>query len=632
MPYLKLWRNSILVAVVAAVAAGGCIKREPRVQEPQPQQAAAVEASPPEGDPASRPATGNYGKVVGVDVLGGQGIRAFRLQGETDRVKATYAAVQGQPFKEAVRAEVREQSQNVWDVQIQAKNTTLIEQGDVLLATFSFRTEAIAEESGEGKTEFVFELARDPWPKSVTYGTQAAGEWKKVYVPFVAAQTYKPGEAQANFRLGYSRQTVQFGGVSLENFGKTLALADLPKTQITYPGMEAGAEWRAAAKERIEKLRKAELTVAVQDAQGKPVPGAKVKALLTRHAFGFGTCAPAAYLVEPGNDQYKKLLRELFNTVTLENDLKWVPLAGEWGSSFTIERANKAIDWLHSAGISVRGHVLVWPGWENLPKSLRRFEKEPEKLRAEVDKHIREVAGAVKGKVAHWDVVNEPFTNHDLLDILGYDVMVDWFKLARSVDPAAKLFINDYAILSGGGGWTAHREHYRKMIKLLVDKGAPVDGIGVQGHFGTSLTGPADLLKILDRYADFKKPIHATEYDIVIDDEELAGRYTRDFYTALFSHPAVQGVVMWGFWDGSHWKDNAPMYRRDFSLKPGGKAYRDLVLGEWRTNASGQTDDAGAFTTRGFLGEYSIEVNAAGATKKVKATLEKDGTRIVVKL
>ena len=46
---------------------------------------------------------------------------------------------------------------------------------------------------------------------------------------------------------------------------------------------------------------------------------------------------------------------------------------------------------------------------------------------------------------------------------------------------------------------------------------------------------------------------------------------------------------MWGFWDGAHWKNNAPLYRRDWSLKPAGAAYRDLVLKTWRTDASGKT-------------------------------------------
>ncbi len=56
--------------------------------------------------------------------------------------------------------------------------------------------------------------------------------------------------------------------------------------------------------------------------------------------------------------------------------------------------------------------------------------------------------------------------------------------------------------MNGGGGTTGHRDHYEKMIQLLVDGGAPLDGIGFQGHFGTALTGPRDVYKLLERYAN----------------------------------------------------------------------------------------------------------------------------------
>ena len=232
------------------------------------------------------------------------------------------------------------------------------------------------------------------------------------------------------------------------------------------------------------------------------------------------------------------MLTELFNVATLENSLKWVPLEGQWGPSYTLDAAKGGIAWLREHGLDVRGHVLIWPGWRNLPRSLRPHENDPAYLRAAVDKHIRDVASAVKGTVIHWDVMNEPFDNHDLIDILGDDAMVDWFKAARAVDPAPKLFINDYAILSGGGGDTPHRAHYEKTIQYLVDHKAPLDGIGMQGHFGDALTAPEDLLAILDRFARFGKPIWITEYDVVIKDEELAGAVH-----ARLLHHAVQPPV-----------------------------------------------------------------------------------------
>lgn len=621
------------ICLLTLAMAAGCIKREPVPVAPTAADAqSATDAKKAEAPGASAPTkpTGLWGKVAGVDLLNGKSTEAFSLDGQTHRVKLTKVPVVEMPFNQAYRVQILSTPTNNYDVQLAAKTTVPVEKGDVLLATLYFRTESAAQESGEGESEFVFELAQDPYSKSVTYPLRAAQDWKQINIPFVASENYAAGNAQMMFRLGYVKETIEFGGIQIQNFGKQLALADLPVTRITYRGMEPDAPWRKQAAERIEQQRKAELKVLVKDAAGKPVKDAEVKILLKEHAFGFGTCVPAGKVLSSGDEQFKQITTELFNVATLENDLKWVPLAGDWGGSFTLPRAVQAIDWLNSKGLDVRGHVMVWPGWKNLPRSLKAAEKDPAKLKAEVSKHINEVAAATKGKVVHWDVVNEPYDNHDLLDILGNEVMVEWFKTAHAADPAAKLFINDYAILSGGGGTTAHRDHYEKTIRMLVDKGAPFDGIGLQGHFGSSLTSPADLVQILDRYAKFNKTLWVTEYDIVIDDEALAGSYTRDFYTTLFSHPAVGGIVMWGFWDGSHWKNNAPLYRRDWSLKPAGEAYRELVKKIWHTDVTSKTDAKGTTSARGFLGTYDIRVTVGGKEQETSGQLTQGGSSIVV--
>lgn len=560
----------------------------------------------------------------------GSDLRAFEVRADGEWLGVSYRRVEGQPFVEALRLEVKRAVKNPWDIQLQAKTLQPIEKGDVLLATFQFRSEWSREESGEGQTEFVFELGRSPFTKSVSHAVRAAREWRQISVPFTAADSYAAGEAHLNFRLGFAPQTVELANVELRNFKREVALADLPRTQITYGGMQTDAAWRATAAARIEQLRKAELRILVKDRAGRPLAGVPVQVRQTRQAFGFGTCVPAASLLGSGADDEKirRITSELFNVATLENDLKWTALAGDWGPDFTLPRAKAGVAWLRARGLDVRGHVLVWPGWRNLPKSLRALEREPAQLRAEVKRHVRELASTMKGSLVHWDVVNEPFDNHDLLDLFGPEVMLEWFKEARAAEPAAKLFINDYAILSGGGGTTPHRDGYESAIRVLVDGGAPLDGIGMQGHFGSSLTAPEDLLAILDRFAKFEKQIVVTEYDIVLDDEELAGRYTRDFYTTLFSHPAVSGIVMWGFWDGAHWKKNAPMYRADWSEKPAGQAIRELLTKTWRTEAGGHTDASGAFSVRGFHGDYALTAGSGGAQKAATAVLRAEGSQV----
>src|SRR5690606_8849678 len=64
--------------------------------------------------------------------------------------------------------------------------------------------------------------------------------------------------------------------------------------------------------------------------------------------------------------KYVAAIPQYFNTIVLENNLKWKPLAGDWGSAWTFENASRAIDWARKAGLRTRGHVLVWPSFKHL--------------------------------------------------------------------------------------------------------------------------------------------------------------------------------------------------------------------------------------------------------------------------
>ena len=122
--------------------------------------------------------------------------------------------------------------------------------------------------------------------------------------------------------------------------------------------------------------------------------------------------------------------------------------------------------------------------------------------------------------------------------------------------------------------------------------------------------------------------LEITEFDIDSADEATQADYTRDFLTATFSYPQTKAFIMWGFWEGSHWRPRGAMLRRDWSPKPNYAAWNDMVFKKWWTNADGKTSGQGTFATRGFLGDYEIEVKANGKTKTVKATLPKGGTKV----
>jgi hypothetical protein len=165
-----------------------------------------------------------------VPVLATQGMKSFQLHGETKKAMVTTFPVEGQPFEEALRAEVKESSNSEWTVQIQARTVAPVAAGDVLLATFYARSTQ-AQPSGPAETQFVFERAREPFTKSVTYPITLTAEWRKIQVRFVSAEGYGSGEAQMIVRLGYDPETLEIGGMTVENFGKHLRLAELPSTE-----------------------------------------------------------------------------------------------------------------------------------------------------------------------------------------------------------------------------------------------------------------------------------------------------------------------------------------------------------------------------------------------------------------
>ena len=210
--------------------------------------------------------------------------------------------------------------------------------------------------------------------------------------------------------------------------------------------------------------------------------------------------------------------------------------------------------------------------------------------------------------------MNEPRANHVIQDILGEDIMADWYIRAKRIDPDVKCFINDYGILTNGGFQQNYQDTYYNTIESIESKGGAIDGIGIQGHFAEAVTGIPRVLSILDRFSNLGKEIKITEFDVNSTNEELKAAYTRDFMTALFSHPFVNGVLCWGFWAGQHWKPDAAYIDENWNLNSNGEMYQKLVYDDWWTNMQTTKASADGNVNFGevFLGQYEITINDDG--------------------
>jgi endo-1,4-beta-xylanase len=106
-------------------------------------------------------------------------------------------------------------------------------------------------------------------------------------------------------------------------------------------------------------------------------------------------------------------------------------------------------------------------------------------LLARMKAHIEAVAGRYRGRMAMWDVVNEALD--DGTNFLrpsgwsaacGEEFIVRAFELASAADPQALLIYNDY-----NNELPGKREKQIRLARLLRERGAPLQAIGLQGHY-----------------------------------------------------------------------------------------------------------------------------------------------------
>ncbi len=555
----------------------------------------------------------------GESLLAGDALQVFTAKidpAAKDRAQLSVVDAAGPGFTRAWRIATLQDTSPMAAIELRGTNARPVKTGEVALLRFFARATEISDETGGARVMLVIRRNGVDWNSAFEGDFPLTREWQEILVPFVWTQDYGVDGGAVMLRFGFKRQTVEIGGIDLVQYGTSQTYDSLPRTRFSYEGREPGAAWRNAALARIEQIRKGDFAVHVTGADGKSVAGATVRIAQKRAAFQWGAALMMERLVvdSPDNRRYRAVVEEFFNAASTENDLKWPVWTGEWGEGFSREQTLQGLRWLKDRGLHTRGHVFVWPGHKNLPKPVQELIGTPRQgeIPGMVLDHIRQQARATKGLLDEWDVLNEPFTNFDLMKLFGDEIMPPWFKVAREELPGVALYFNDFSNHDATTD-ADHVAHFERTTRYLLDHGAPVDGLGLQAHFNGRPAAPKNVLAVLDRYwSQFKLPVCMTEFDVWTMDEQLQADYTRDFLILSFSHPSVVGVQHWGFWEKAHWRPPAAMFRSDWSERSNARVYRDLVLKAWRTNLTATTGADGRFTGRGFHGDYVVTVEAGG--------------------
>ena len=122
-----------------------------------------------------------------------------------------------------------------------------------------------------------------------------------------------------------------------------------------------------------------------------------------------------------------------------------------------------------------------------------------------------------RGRVATWDVVNEPLADDGSLrpNALAPGARAAYVALAlrwaHAADPAARLLVNDYGIERSG----PKADGMARLLRALRAARVPVDGVGLQSHLTTSWAPTAaDLAATMRRYAALGLEVDVSELDV----------------------------------------------------------------------------------------------------------------------
>lgn len=559
--------------------------------------------------------------------------------------------VENMPFGRAFHAEIKTLPDSPWSDGVWLDLPASVNTGDAVLLTFWTRSSA-ADIDG-GMINIVLE-EKGTWHKFLEAYVLPTDEWQQHYFATTINRSENNPPVHLSFQLGAQRQTIEIGGIAAVNFGSQYTVDDLPHDQFDdYVGRDQNAVWRDEARARIEEHRKSDLTINVRSFSGDPIPDAQIHVELQNPQFEWGTSVSTHKINGTSEDDriYREKLLDMdgngrgFNVAVPENALKWRNWEQDSSTYWAQDETADAIQWLDQNGLHIHGHTVLWGNWSEMPTDLQvnnayaayakqsRIAYASERMSDRVADVLTDPRLAA---VDSWEILNEP-RDPNVLPMMfrddPYAEYASWFNTAVQTDPSKPYSINDFSSLAFGGMQLSSKAKYREIIDGVLANGGHIDSIGLQGHMYPSLplTPPERIIAILDEFDQaYNRPIHITEFDLKSANYTLEGQYMRDFLIAIYSHPAVEGFTMWGFYDGAHWRGYSPIFFEDWGIKPSGWHFRNLVFDQWWTDERGATDEQGVYQTRGFLGDYLITVTADGQTQHETLSLNPDGKTVDV--
>ena len=382
------------------------------------------------------------------------------------------------------------------------------------------------------------------------------------------------------------------------------------------------------ARRRIDKVRRQNVEFTVLR-DGRPVPNVRLSVRMTDHDFLFGAvCYMYGKYADPAmNELFSHEFTNLFNYTMVPFHWNWYePRRGEFAEPYT----GNLISWAERCGLKKKLHALIWheccPDWVH----------EDDDIEALYTERISQLMLHYGDRFDFFDVANETTVNDRFENPVSHWVrragpmhMLKFgTKLTRSFRPDAKLIYGD---------WNVHGEEYTRFLQEMRENDIDIDLLGMQSHMHSELWTAEETLRVIDNAAAFGWPIHFPETSICSgspvgemqfgagainrfteteEDLYFQADYASDFYTLIFSHPAVEALSWFDFTDHRWLGAPGGCVTDDLRRKPVYDALYRLIHEDWHDDLSGHSDEAGRFSGRLFFGTYEIVAEEEGQAPK----------------
>jgi endo-1,4-beta-xylanase len=290
----------------------------------------------------------------------------------------------------------------------------------------------------------------------------------------------------------------------------------------------------------------------------------------------------------------KLLLKKEFNSITSENNLKWMYIEPS-PNNFNFVISDKFVALGEKNNMHIVGHTLVWHSqiadyMNEITDSVR--------MANYMESHIRALVGRYKNRIHSWDVVNEALNEDGSLresifySLLGEEYIENAFRLAAEVDPKAELTYNDYNLCK-----PSKREGVIKLVQNIQKNGAKIDAVGIQAHWNLNDPPLDEIEKTILAFSKLGVKVMFTELDVSVlpnpwelegvDENQnfqqfegntkmnpyslklpdsiqvqLTKRYEQIFALFLKHQEKISRVTFWGISDKQSWLNNWPIKGR----------------------------------------------------------------------